>query len=225
MDFEQAYDAFMRKHIEMRTGERKGRLQSRNFHAEKLFLRNVWWPLKGNLEDLHPEYEISDWRGRSYFADIAWKPAGAPVFLWEVKGFAKHVRDMDRNGYSNELNRELFLQGMGYRIASFAYDDVADRPELIITLLRMFLSQFQTDTLPIKLSALAEKEIIRLAIRLARPLRPVDVARHLDINYRTAIKHIHGLVGKGWIRPVHAGGGKRVIRYVLAKENLAYYLE
>ncbi|CAM4026476.1 hypothetical protein COLU111180_20115 [Cohnella lubricantis] len=225
MEFEQAYESFLTRHIERRTGERKGRLLSRNFHAEKLFLRNVWWPLKGNLEDLHPEYEIMDWRGRSYFADFAWTPSGAPVFLWEIKGFAKHVRDMDRNGYSGELNRELFLQGLGYRVASFAYDDVEGRPELVITLLRLLPSQFQGDVLPVKLDALAEREIIRMAIRLARPFRPVDVTRHLSINYRTTMKHMNSLVVKGWVRPVATGNGERIVWYALAKEGLAFYLD
>lgn len=224
MEFEQAYEAFMQKHIGQRTGERKGRLMSRNFHGEKLFLRNVWWPLKGNLDHLHPEYEIADWRGRSYFADFAWAPPGAPIFLWEIKGFAKHVRDVDRNGYSNELNRELFLQGMGYRLASSAYDDVEGRPELVITLLRLLLSQFQADVLPVKLNELTEKEIIRLAIRLARPFRPVDATRHLGINYRTTMKHINSLIAKGWIKPVVSGAGERIVWYALAKDGLAFYL-
>jgi hypothetical protein len=30
-----------------------------------LFCRNVWWPLQGNFIDLHPEFEVLDWRGIS----------------------------------------------------------------------------------------------------------------------------------------------------------------
>lgn len=224
MDFEQAYEAYMSKHISLRTGERKGRLLTRKLHAEKLFLSNVWWPMKGNLDHLHPEYEITDWRGRPYFVDNAFAPPGTPIFLWEIKGFAKHIREMDRQGFSNELNREFFLQGIGYRLISIAYDDVAERPELVISLLKLFLSQFQTDTMPVKLAQLVEKEIIRLALQLARPFRPVDVSRHLDFNYRTTMKHINSLLAKKWIKPVSSGAGERVVYYTLA-HNVSFYLD
>ncbi|MNY46886.1 hypothetical protein D3C86_1821090 [compost metagenome] len=59
----------------------------------------------------------------------------------EIKGFGPHVRDMDRQKYCNELNRETFLTAMGYQVISFSYDDVAHRPELCITLLRMLISR------------------------------------------------------------------------------------
>ncbi|WP_373232688.1 hypothetical protein [Cohnella sp.] len=217
MDFEQAYKEFMASHIEKRTGERKGRLLSRDFHGEKLFLQNIWWVLKGNLEHLHPEYEVLDWRNRPYFIDFAWKPPGNIIFLLEIKGFAKHVRDMDRNGYCNETNRETFLEAIGYRVISFAYDDVADRPDLCITLLRLFISQFHADEAPVTLSVLAEREIIRLALRLARPFRPIDVTRHLGINHKTTMNTINRLVTKVWVVPIRRGRGERAVQFQLAK--------
>lgn len=223
MDFEQAYQEFMASHIERRTGERKGRLLSRNFHGEKLFLQNVWWVLKGNLEHLHPEYEVLDWRGRPYFIDFAWKPPGNIIFLLEIKGFAKHVRDMDRNGFSNDTNRETFLKGIGYRVISFAYDDVADRPDICITLLRLYISQFHADEAPVTLEVLAEREIIRLAFRLARPFRPIDVSQHLEVSHRTSVKAINRLVVKGWVVPVAKGRGERAVLFQLAKGIESYF--
>lgn len=222
MEFEQAYEQFMRFHIERRTGERKGRLLSRNFHGEKLFLKNIWIPLKGNLDHLHPEYEIMDWRGRSYFIDYAWKSPWNITFLLEIKGFAKHVRDMDRNGFNNDTNRELFLQAIGFRVLSFSYDDVSDRPDLCITLLRLYFSQFQAGDAPTKPILLGEKEVIRLAIRLARPFRPIDVSRHLDIDHRTTMKLLRQLIEKGWISLVLRGTGKRAVLFELAKGALNY---
>lgn len=51
------------------------------------------------------------------------------------QGLQTHVQDMDRKRYCEELNRETFLQALGFRVISFAYDDVAHRPELCMTLL------------------------------------------------------------------------------------------
>ncbi|WP_336245707.1 hypothetical protein [Paenibacillus apiarius] len=124
MEYEAAHAEWIHSHLERRSGERKGRLERGHQHGEVLFLRNVWWPLLGNFDYLHPEYEVMDWRGRSYFADFAWLPGHVKV-IWEIKGYGSHVRDMDRKKYCEELNRDTFLQGLGFRVVSFAYDDVA----------------------------------------------------------------------------------------------------
>ncbi|CAM3324817.1 hypothetical protein PALU110988_16300 [Paenibacillus lupini] len=84
--FETAHSDWLEGHKARRSGERKGRLERGHQHAEKLFLQQVWWPLIGSLEQLHPEYEILDWRGKSYFADLAWLP-GHVKFVFEIKGY------------------------------------------------------------------------------------------------------------------------------------------
>lgn len=154
VNFDQEHTAFIQQYLNRRNGERRGRLERGHKYAEALFLRNVWWPLRGNFTNLHPEYEVQDWRGRSYFADFAWLP-GYVKLLFEIKGYATHVRDMDRHKYSNEVNRETFLHGMGYHVISFAYDDVEQQPDLCISLLRMILSQYLPDQAPVSRAQLA----------------------------------------------------------------------
>ncbi|MGM0884537.1 MAG: hypothetical protein ACQEXQ_26300 [Bacillota bacterium] len=222
MTFEEEHAAFIRYHLDNRTGERRGRLERGHRHGESLFLRNVWWPLRGCFEDLHPEYEVLDWRGRSYFADFAWLP-GFVKLLFEIKGYAAHVQDMDRNKYCNELNRETFLHAMGYHVVSFAYDDVEQRPELCITLLRMVLSRYQPNQTPVSRALLAEKEIIRLAIQLAQPIRPKDVVHHFKIDQKTAVLMLKKLSTKGWLHPLVRGNGERIVRYELARGVLDYF--
>jgi hypothetical protein len=223
MTFEKAHEAFIQHHLVSRTGERRGRLERGHQHGEKLFLRNVWYPEHGNLDHLHPEYEVLDWRGRSYFADITWLPSYAKL-LFEIKGFATHVRDMDRQKYCNEINRETFLEAMGYHVISFAYDDVEQRPELCIALLRMVLSRYQSSQTPNSRADYAEKEIIRLTIQLAQPIRPKDVENHFAVDPKTAVSMLQKLCQKGWLLPSLRGNGIRVVRYELAHGVLDYLL-
>jgi hypothetical protein len=133
----------------------------------------------------------------------------------EIKGFGPHVREMDRQKYCNELNRETFLASMGYQVISFAYDDVAARPELCMTLLRMVLSRYRSDTCPAGLKSTAEREIVRLAFTLARPLRPIDVETHLGMNHRTAVRIMKELCAKGWFLAVSGANGRHIVRYEL----------
>ncbi len=214
MNVEQAHYDFIQQHLKRRTGERKGRLARGHREAESLFCQQVWWPLQGNFEQLHPEYEVLDWRGKSYFCDFVWITPLVKLVI-EIKGFGPHVREMDRQSYCYELNRETFLTAMGFHVIAFAYDDIAHRPDLCITLLRMIMSRFQASadsTLP---HSLIEQEIIRLACRLARTLRPVDVESHLHVNHRTAVRSLQALCAKGVLAPITGAQGKHVVRYEL----------
>ncbi|MCY9666909.1 endonuclease domain-containing protein [Paenibacillus alginolyticus] len=216
MTFEKSHAYFIQNHLQRRRGERRGRLERGHREAERLFCRNIWWPLLGNFDDLHPEFEVLDWRGLSYFCDFAWLTQAVKLII-EIKGFGSHVRDMDRQKYCNELNRETFLSAMGFQIISFAYDDVAHRPELYITLLRMLLSRYQSQSSPASSSSVSEREIVRLVCRLARPLRPIDVVTHLGINHRTAVRTLQSLCTKGWFFAVTGAAGKNIVRYELQR--------
>ncbi len=112
MNFEHMHALWMQSHLNQRTGERRGRLERGHREAERLFCHQVWWELRGNFDELHPEFEVLDWRGRSYFCDFAWLTKFMKLII-EIKGYGPHVRDMDRQKYCNELNRETFLAANG----------------------------------------------------------------------------------------------------------------
>jgi very-short-patch-repair endonuclease len=219
MSFEESHAEFIHYHLQKRTGERRGRLDRGHREAEKLFCQNIWWPLCENFDNLHPEYEVLDWRGRSFFCDFVWITLAVRLII-EIKGFGPHVRDMDRQKYCNELNRETFLSGMGFQVISFAYDDVAYRPELCITLLRLVLSRYQATASPTSLNSVVEREIIRLACTIAGPVRPIDVVNHLGINHRTAVRTLQSLGKQGLFSAVTGESGKYAVRYELQPNKL-----
>ncbi len=221
MNFEQAHERFIRKHLDLRLGERKGRLKRGHGFAEKLFLLKIWWILKGNFDDLHPEYELLDWRGRSYFADFAYIPVGGVRFIFEIKGYNSHVKDMDRQGFRNECKRELFLGGLGFHVISIAYDDIEEQAELIIALLRMVLSRYEVTPMTREPLSFAENEILRLALSNSLIVRPKDITEQLLMSYRRALGLLQSLCEKGWLRPIMGATGQRVIRYELVRSIVA----
>ncbi|MHA0856192.1 DUF559 domain-containing protein [Paenibacillus sp. CMAA1364] len=217
-NFEEKHQTFVQQHLSLRTGERKGRLERGHSHGEILFLKNVWWPLYGNFDGLHPEFEVADWRGRSYFGDFAFLK-GHLKFIIEIKGYGPHVRDMNRQKYCDELNRELFLQSTGYRVISFAYDDVSERPEVCRDLIQMLLNRYLVLEQPTNLATISENEVIRLALSQTQPLSPKRVAQHFSISYRTAIRLLQSLCAKGWLHPIPSGSGMRIHRYELQRNT------
>jgi hypothetical protein len=138
-------------------------------------------------------------------------------FIIEIKGYGPHVRDMDRKKYCDELNRELFLQCTGYRVISFAYDDVKDRPELCRNLLQMLLNRYLVLEQPTNRTPLSENGVIRLALSQAQPLSPKRVSSHFAVNHRTAVRILQQLCSKGWLRSIATGSSVRIHRYELQR--------
>lgn len=182
-------------------------------------MQNVWWPLFESLEHLHPEYEIYDWNRKSQFLDFAYLPQNGGRFGIECDGYQSHVKDMDREKFSYALNRDTFLTGMGWRMLHFSFDDIQQRPEVCRMLLQLVLAPYlaRKSTGVDILSLSGEKEVLRLAWRLGRAIRPKDVADHFSINFRTARKLLGALSDKGLLQPI--AGGKGIRYYELKAIN------
>src|SRR5690606_1356157 len=156
-------------------------------------------------------------RGRSYFGDFAYLPKGGMKFIFEIKGYNTHVKEMDRQGCGNECRRELFLEGLGFRIISFAYDDSEQQPDLLIALLRMLLSRYEELQMTSSSLTFAENEIVRLALSNFSSVRPKDIIEQLRMNYRRAFNLLQCLCDHGWLRPVLGDGNRRIVRYELIR--------
>jgi hypothetical protein len=205
MEFEKAHNLFIDQHLRTRTGEGKGRLLRGHNFAEKLFLQNVWWPLFENLDDLHPEYEIYDWNRKSQFLDFAFLPQNGSSFGIECDGYQSHVKDMDREKFNYAVNRETFLTGMGWRMIHFTFDDIQQRPEVCRMLLQLVMAPYLARKSAGVDILSKEKDVLRFAWRLGRPIRPKDVITHFGINYRTARNLLQTLSEKGLVKPVNVG--------------------
>ncbi|WP_258881403.1 hypothetical protein [Paenibacillus sp. sptzw28] len=94
--FEHAYELFIQFHRCHRKGESKDRLTAGLGHAEKIFLSNVWWPAFGNFNELHPEYEVKDFKDGVRYLDFAYFKRDVSLKLCiEIDGFGTHWRDWE----------------------------------------------------------------------------------------------------------------------------------
>lgn len=67
MSFQAVYGNWLEKHLKERNGEEKRKLADGHGHVEKLFLERVWYPAMKQLEYLHREYKVADFRDGSRF--------------------------------------------------------------------------------------------------------------------------------------------------------------
>jgi hypothetical protein len=209
--FEVMHEQWLMSHLRRRSGERKSRLERGHGHGERLFLKRVWWPLFGQFDHLHPEYEVADWRGQPYFVDFAWI-RGTCKFAFEIKGYGPHVQHADRTRYRRELNRETFLQTLGFRVVSIPYDDLEESLETTKFLLKSLLAPYLASE-GISRLTLVEREVLKFSMLAGRPVRPADIVRELSINHRTAVKVLKRLCDMGKLRPIASSASGRITRY------------
>ncbi|WP_230190702.1 hypothetical protein [Paenibacillus sp. CECT 9249] len=102
------------------------------------------------------------------------------------------------------------------------YRDFIGRTEgksfVIVAMLRSILAPYlavtieQNGNIPHKFAKI-ERELMRLAIRRHRVIRPSQAARELELHKQTVIKYCRLLVEKGKFRAVPSGGSGRIRQY------------
>lgn len=210
MGFQIEYNNWIQDHLRRRKGERHDALKRSNSFGNRLFAEKIWWPLVGNFNNLHPEYEVKDWRGRPYYADFLWKKQAVRI-VFEVMDFGSH--GTDRSKYRQDLNRGLFLQSQDYLLYSISLDELKENPAFILSSLRSILSPYVMIEEGIKRFSKNERALMRAAVRHDRVIRPLKVAKELELHPETIIKYCRKLVKKGKFRAVANGASGRVTSY------------
>ena len=212
MGFAEAHEAWIKVHTKRRTGERKDRLLRGHGYGEKLFLKKVWWPIVGQFDDVHPEYEVADWRGMKFFVDIMFCIGDAKV-AFEIKGYGPHVEQADRTRYRRELNRELFLQAIGVKVVAIAVDELEQNADLVKSFVKMIVFPYLGVRDEMLRYHRIELEIMKLAVNYGKIIRPFELARTMGISRGTALKYCRSLSEKGKLRAIQGGVSKRVHKY------------
>lgn len=215
MGFNEEHEQWLCEHYKRRKGERLDALKRVHGYGNRLFVEQVWWPLAGHFHGLHPEYEVKDWRGRSYFVDILWEVGSTRIAI-EIMDFGSH--GTDRSKYRMDLNRGLFLQSQDCTVLYISLDELKENSSFILSTLRNILFPYLSAGKSAIRSAersysRIERDLMRSAIRHHRVLRPGAAARELELHTMTVIKYCRLLVDKGKFRPVPRGASQRIIYY------------
>ncbi|NQX61018.1 DNA-binding response regulator [Paenibacillus qinlingensis] len=211
IEFEVAHDGFIAYHSSTRKGDSLRRLLEGHSHAEKLFLLQVWWPAFKHFNDLHPEYEVKDFRDGTRFLDFAFIKHTLKLAI-EIDGFTTHASQISRSQFSDHLIRQNHLIIDGWRILRFSYDDIKDRPRMCQQVLQQFMGRYlgMNDGLA-KVISYVEKEVLRYAINLETPLTNQVVCGVLSIKEQKARQLLKIMHDKKLLESV--GKGTQRIKY------------
>ncbi|SDG29034.1 hypothetical protein SAMN04488542_13340 [Fontibacillus panacisegetis] len=219
--FEEEHAGYIEQHLGIRSGERARRLQEGHGHAEKLFLENVWWLAIGNFENLHPEYEVVDYKDGFRYLDFAYLRPGLQLAI-EIDGYGPHMRHISRVQFSDQCRRQNDLVIDGWKVLRYSYDDVKENPRFCQQKLQQFMGRWLGQDERVVEVDWEEKEIIRLFLKSSCPVTPTDLANHFGVTTKTARVWLHQMLTKKWIQPV--GGSQRIRAYKLNLEGKDYLL-
>ena len=215
MSFESEHEKWLTDHMSKRQGERRDALKRGHGFGNRMFVEKIWWPLTGHFAGLHPEYEVNDWRGRSYFVDFIWI-AGSLRVVFEIMDYGSH--GMDRSKYRMDLNRGLFLQSQECQLILISLDEMKENPMFVLAMIRSILAPYlvasdeKHETARRQFPKI-ERQLMRLAIRHNRIIRPARAAIELEIHKQTVIKYCRSLVKRGKFRAIPTGTSGKIYKY------------
>ncbi|MFD2327693.1 DNA-binding response regulator [Cohnella sp. GCM10020058] len=212
--FEKQYSSWLAEQAKKRSGEARRRLLEGHGESEKLFAKEIWWPLNKNFDFLHAEYEVSNYRDSSFYLDFAF--VRPPYFIdWEIDDFAAHGKHVNRRTFEYERERQNQLLLDGWKVFRVPLDMIKERPrkcqQLVLQVMGKLYGDFGEEARS-DLS-LIKREIVRLAINYKRPFTPEDISTSLGISLQYARKMLHELVQEAWLAV--ASGSRRIRTYRL----------
>lgn len=225
---EKAYKEWVHSHTELRdrSSERRRRLMERDDHGEQLFAYEVWWPVVGSFEHLHPEYEVNDYRDGSRFLDFAYIRPPYRISI-EIDGYGTHQRNASRRTFGDDRFRQNQLVLDDWTIVRFSYDDVREKPRQCQQFIQQLLGKLygvgRVDAMELQLSV-NERELLRWAQRLVHNAAfcPKQVEKLLEVSHSTSHKYLHRLLKLELLE--QASEGKRVRAYRLTTKAAKLHL-
>lgn len=213
MGFQQMHAQWISEHLERRQGERERRLREGHGHAEKAFVEKVWWPAFGHFRQLHPEYEVTDFKDGYRYLDFAYLRSGLKLAI-EIDGYGPHLRGISRDRFSDQCRRQNDLILDGWKVLRFTYDDVCENPRYCQQTLQQFMGRWLGEADNLRQINYQERELLRQFLRAGRPLTPGDICQTMGVENKTARKWLRQLLEKRWIQP--ASGSVRIRSYRLS---------
>lgn len=209
-----AYTDWISVHCKKCSAERRRRLEQKINHAEKLFIKNVWWPLFGQLGNLHPEFEVKDFKDGWRFLDFAYLISGCRIAI-EIDGFGPHWRDINRHQFSDQLMRQNHLIVDGWLVLRFSYDDIAERPRACQQIIQQLIGRWtlRNGNGMTTLTAL-ERLIFNIALSQSEPLTPAYATKLSGLHRSTVSRHLRTLKDKQVLLPSRMGA-KRICSYLV----------
>jgi hypothetical protein len=217
LSFDEVYENWIDAMIiEEENPRRREMLRKGLSHGTVTFLRKVWFPVIGNLNDLYPEYEVRDLDNKYRYLDIAYMPGGAKGCI-EIQDYSSHARDIETNRFKDLCMKHALLTLDDWLFLPIAYLSIRDDPSVCKKLVLSFVGKLLSINTSAELTW-AEAETLRFARRFMRPFEPRELASHLLLSENRIRVILRSLVAKNLI--IVTSGKQRYRTYRLNDDTI-----
>ncbi|WP_239617459.1 hypothetical protein [Cohnella mopanensis] len=205
---------------ESATGQRLEML-NRDLTGTKKLLEVVVWAVLKSFEGVTLEYEMVSSTGVKAYIDVHYAPLDV---AFECDGFVAHSEKITRDRFDFEKTRVRTMALIGLTYKPYSKDQLDKQPDACRRSFFELIGQRSSlaGSLAMEQLSVYEREVIRYALQLMRPLRISDVNYTLQCKYDLSHKVIYQLINKRLLKPIGTGS-KRYHEYILlplAKEYL-----
>jgi hypothetical protein len=218
--FEQEYERFLEAQRKSASGLRLEQLQ-KDLTGEKKLLKEVLWPVLKSFDGLIMESEMVSTTGVRIFIDVLFQPLG---FAFESEGFGAHAENITRDRFTFERMRVRTMAMYGYKYLPFSWDELDKRSDACRRSVYELFGRFSsTSGAALNELTVSEREVLRYAFRLNRPLRLADACYCLQMRPDACRPVLRKLLEKKFIKPL-SKGTQRHHEYGLEEKAKNYML-
>ncbi len=216
---EREYKQLLNEQMRHATGMRLEQLKKQG-EGERKLLVDVLWPIHKSLKGIILEKEIVTLSGVKAYIDAYNEPFR---FGFEGEGFVSHAENITRPRFDFERLKVRSMAAYGIHYIPFTWDDMDKRPDMCRRNVYELYGRYggNVESAKYREVSLYEREVIRYALWLGRPIRMRDVEECLQKGHEFCRDILRKLIDKKLLRP-QFDGLKRNHLYVLEEEASKY---
>ncbi|QGQ98591.1 hypothetical protein EHS13_28775 [Paenibacillus psychroresistens] len=173
---------------------------NKDLTGTKKLLEVVLWPVLKSFDGLTLEYEVVSTTGVRIFIDVFYLPL---EFAFESEGFVSHGDNITRDRFSFERMRVRTMAICRYLYIPFTWDELDKKAEACRRAFYELLGRYS------RLSggsyselSLFEREVMRYALQLNRPIRLGDACHCLQSGPEFSRRILRQLMEKKLLKPI-----------------------
>lgn len=212
---EKEYKQLLDDQMSQASGMRLEQLKKQG-EGERKLLMDIIWPVRKTFKGLILEKEIVTLTGVKAYIDVF---EDAFRLGFEGEGFVSHAESITRPRFDFEKLKIRSMVAYGIKYTPFTYDEMDKKPEQCRRNLYEIYGRLGANagSVSYQTVSLYEREVIRYAMYLCRPIRMSDVKECLQKGEDKCRFILRSLVEKGLVKPLRAEN-QRIHEYVLEED-------
>lgn len=215
--FDEQFDLFVIEQKKLAAPRRLEMLE-RDLSGTKRMFKKALFPVFQTFAGFELEYELTGPGGVKIYIDTMYAPFG---FAFEFEGFSAHAETITRERFSFEKSRVRTMLLSGCVYIPFTWDELDKKSDQCRSFVYELVNKYSSNyNLRSKLTPY-EREVIRFALTLSRPICLADICVCLGKKKDLAYKVIRSLVDKKLLQLVNEKF-KRNQTYILTQNAIDF---